>query len=191
MSEELQSHLKSKPGDAVVIQALRNTSMCLRENALLLRSMIPGGKPEALKDTKKDGKRKVTASANSEPKVKRRRTGYIAFSQAQRPRTMAANVGMKPTEIMSLLGAAWKALPATERSAWNEQAAREDSDDSASVPAAPPGPVREPVSTHVTYMYCTPHVLSCSNNCSRTFDMPQGAEAEAQQKKKKKKKHDA
>lgn len=54
---------------------------------------------------------------------KRPLSAYVLFSQAKREETLAANPDIKHKEVMSLLGAAWKALSAEEKEPFEKQSA--------------------------------------------------------------------
>lgn len=67
--------------------------------------------------------------AVTKTKTKRKFTpnGYTHFSKESRAKVVADNPGVKTTEVMKLLGAAWKALTPEERDGWRLNAVQAQS----------------------------------------------------------------
>tara|TARA_B100001093_G_scaffold519417_1_gene608362 strand:+ start:4401 stop:5186 length:786 start_codon:yes stop_codon:yes gene_type:complete len=100
---------------------------------------------------------KTKTEKSDKPKTKRGPTGYLLFSKDVRPDTKAelqAEVSegekLKPQDIISAIGAKWKALSDEEKAVWNAKAKESvDSDEKSTVAssedeAPPPKPVEEP-----------------------------------------------
>jgi hypothetical protein len=86
-------------------------------------------------------KGKKAAKADAAPR-KPVISGYSLFSKEKRNDVVAANPGVGPTEVMSLLGKAWKALPPAEQEGFNKRAKVLTAEAQAAVaaPAAPAAP---------------------------------------------------
>ena len=123
------------PLDRVAVQSIRNTAAALGENALLLRSLLEGGNINQDGSTggKKGRKRKAGGDSSDAPtKPKRAATGYILFSKDKRPSVVAAAPSpLRPPEVMTKLGALWKALSKEEQAVWNARAKAAASADAA------------------------------------------------------------
>ena len=126
---ELASLLaKEDPTVRIIAQSFMNSAHAIKENAFLLRSLMPGGRPPKLKlhkdDTSKRGgkKRKTDVPDGDEDveqpaKKKRAATGYILFSNHMRP-----NVEGTPPAIMKELGLRWTQCSEEEKAKWTELA---------------------------------------------------------------------
>ena len=110
-----------------------NTRITQLENqmALLLKEM--GVKPVIEeKPTKKGGKKDQVNSDSDEPK-KKRTSGYILFSNANRDQVkkrLAEEADDKPknSEVMKELARLWKKLDDDEKAVWNTKAKGGDED---------------------------------------------------------------
>lgn len=100
-----------------------------KQVALLLKADIP---VEAVPDTKKKVKAaKKEAVVSDEEKPKKKRTsGYLVYSAHMREsvKTKLTSDGakLKNQDIMTELGAMWKALSDEDRAKWNEKAKGSD-----------------------------------------------------------------
>lgn len=79
------------------------------------------------------GKKNVDPSA---PKRKVTISGYSLFSKEMRATIVAENKGVSTTEVMSLLGKAWKSLPEDEKDTYKDRAKALNE----AAAAAPPAP---------------------------------------------------
>lgn len=127
---ELDERLAAvSPLDRVLVQNLRNAASALSEGALLLRSLIPGGKPEPLHDTapvpSKLGKKRKQRVSNEPDASKKKKplSGYIVFSNDERAKLKAANSSLTPKEIMSKNAERWRSLTEEEKQIWKTRAA--------------------------------------------------------------------
>mmetsp|Transcript_7836 Transcript_7836/g.20479 ORF Transcript_7836/g.20479 Transcript_7836/m.20479 type:complete len:151 (-) Transcript_7836:263-715(-) len=133
--EHLQECLdNAAPLDRVLAQSLLNSASALAENALLLRSLLPGGQPLPLADAlspgiaskeKKPRRRKSGDAADEGPSGKRKRapTGYLMYINSIRPEVKAQNPSLGPSAMMSSLAARWKALSEEQQKVWTSRAA--------------------------------------------------------------------
>jgi hypothetical protein len=120
------------PSARVLVQSLANSAATLSQNALLLRSLLPGGKlPEAdnLKGEggAKKGKKRSRGEEGGgagEEKKKRALSGYLVFAGTKRDGIKADQPGIKPTEVMKSIGTLWKALSDKEKKGWQERASK-------------------------------------------------------------------
>jgi hypothetical protein len=123
-----------------LVQTFRNAAACLAENALLLRSLLPGAPAlAAAADSKAGSKKRRRASAGDSDAVakpKRKATGYITFCTEKRKGLAAGS--MPPTEIMKHLGGLWAKLSDKEKAVWNTRAANASAEPAEAVAAAPP-----------------------------------------------------
>ena len=100
-----------------------------KQVALLLKADVP---VEAAPDTKKKvkaAKKEVVVSDEEKPK-KKRASGYLVYSAHMRDsvKTKLTSDGakLKNQDIMTELGAMWKALSEHERTEWNDKAKGSD-----------------------------------------------------------------
>jgi hypothetical protein len=100
-----------------------------KQVALLLKADVP---VEAVPDTKKKvkaAKKEVVVSDEEKPK-KKRTSGYLVYSAHMRDsvKTKLTSDGakLKNQDIMTELGAMWKALSEDERTVWNDKAKGSD-----------------------------------------------------------------
>jgi hypothetical protein len=100
-----------------------------KQVALLLKADAP---VEAVPDTKKKvkaAKKEVVVSDEEKPK-KKRTSGYLVYSAHMRDsvKTKLTSDGakLKNQDIMTELGAMWKALSEDERTEWNDKAKGSD-----------------------------------------------------------------
>lgn len=126
---ELASLLaKEDPTVRIIAQSFMNSAHAIKENAFLLRSLMPGGRPPKLKLNKDDAskrgrKKRKTESLDGDDMVekpakkKRAASGYILFSNHMRP-----NVTGTPPAIMKELGFLWNQCSEEKKAEWNEKA---------------------------------------------------------------------
>lgn len=82
-------------------------------------------KPKAAKMDKKEKDSKKEKKGKVEGEPKKPLSAYVLFSSAKREEVTANNPDAAPKDILSLLGAAWKAITAEEKAEF-EQKAKED-----------------------------------------------------------------
>jgi len=99
-----------------------------KQVALLLKADIP---VEAVPDVKKKTKvAKKDVSSDEEKPKKKRTSGYLLYSadmrEAVKTKLTADGAKLKNQDIMTELGAMWKALSDEEKAPWNEKAKGSD-----------------------------------------------------------------
>jgi len=98
-----------------------------KQVALLLKADVP---VEAAPDTKKKATKKEIVVPDEEKPKKKRTSGYLIYSAHMRDsvKTKLTTDGakLKNQDIMTELGAMWKALSEDERTEWNDKAKGSD-----------------------------------------------------------------
>jgi len=118
--------------DNVLAQCFLNTAYAITENALLMRSLLPGGEPEPLTDRSSPGiarmqrakRRRGLKKADEIPSAKKKRktSGYVMYTSSIRPEVKAHNPSLGPAAMMSELAARWKDLTKEQQTVWNVRA---------------------------------------------------------------------
>ena len=111
----------SSTTNANIVQRLE---LLEKQVALLLKADAPVEAPPDLKKKAKVVKKDV--SSDEEKPKKKRTSGYLLYSadmrEAVKTKLSADGAKLKNQDIMTELGAMWKALSDEEKASWNEKA---------------------------------------------------------------------
>ena len=115
----------SSTTNANIVQRLE---LLEKQVALLLKADVPVEAPPDLKKKAKVVKKDV--SSDEEKPKKKRTSGYLLYSadmrEAVKTKLSADGAKLKNQDIMTELGAMWKALSDEEKAPWNEKAKGSD-----------------------------------------------------------------